>query len=128
MITYSSCPPPHCLARLTERLPVTAWKPVLMVWTLQREWHDMHWRKKSLVSLARMVSGDRHVWQVTYSWKDAVSFVNRYSLAIKFKNSDSSVARGRACESRSIACSLTSCRNRAKKGLRKVVSCSKWPH
>ena len=43
------------------------WKPVLMVCTEQELWQVMHWRKNSLVSLLRMVSGDLQVWQVTYS-------------------------------------------------------------
>merc|ERR1712061_890077 len=57
----------HCLLRMALRLPVTAWKPVLMVCTEHLEWHDMHWRNQTLVSLLRMVSGERHVWHVTNS-------------------------------------------------------------
>lgn len=48
-------------------MPVTAWKPVLMLATEQREWQVSHCRKYNLVSFCRMVSGERHVWQVTYS-------------------------------------------------------------
>ena len=40
---------------------VQTWKPVLMVCTEQELWQVMHWRKKSLVSLLRMVSGDLQV-------------------------------------------------------------------
>ncbi len=57
----------HCLALIADRLPVTAWKPVLIVCTEHLEWQVMHCKKKSLVSLFKMVSGDRQVWQVTYS-------------------------------------------------------------
>ena len=46
---------------------ILTWKPVLMVCTEQELWQVMHWRKNSLVSLLRMVSGDLQVWQVTYS-------------------------------------------------------------
>lgn len=46
---------------------MTAWKPVLMLATEQREWQVSHCRKYNLVSFCRMVSGERHVWQVTYS-------------------------------------------------------------
>ena len=37
------------------------WKPVLMVCTEQELWQVIHWRKNSLVSLLRMVSGDLQV-------------------------------------------------------------------
>ena len=52
---------------MAARFVVTAWKPVLMVCTEHLEWQDMHWRKKSRVSLFKMVSGERQVWQMTYS-------------------------------------------------------------
>jgi hypothetical protein len=48
----------YCLALMAARLPVTAWKPVLMVWTEHLEWQVMHCRKNRRVSLFRMVSGD----------------------------------------------------------------------
>ena len=55
------------LARMADRFPVTAWKPVLMLCTEHLEWQVMHWRKKRRTSLLRMVSGERQVWQNTYS-------------------------------------------------------------
>lgn len=55
------------LARSCALLPVTAWKPVLMLATEQREWHVSHCRKYRRVSFCRMVSGERQVWHVTYS-------------------------------------------------------------
>ena len=53
-------------ARMADRFPVTAWKPVLMDWTEHLEWQVMHWRKKIRSALFRMVSGERQVWQNTY--------------------------------------------------------------
>ena len=52
---------------MAERFPVTAWKPVLMVRTEHLEWQVIHWRKKSRVSLFKIVSGERQARQVTYS-------------------------------------------------------------
>lgn len=52
---------------MAARFPVTAWKPDFMEATEQREPHVSHCRKKSRVSFCRMVSGDLHVWHVTYS-------------------------------------------------------------
>ena len=49
------------------RLPVTAWKPDLMLATEQREPHNSHCRKYRRVSRCNIVSGDLHVWHVTYS-------------------------------------------------------------
>lgn len=49
------------LARSCALLPVTAWKPVLMLATEQREWHVSHCRKQRRVSFCRMVSGERQV-------------------------------------------------------------------
>lgn len=49
------------LARSCALLPVTAWKPVLMLATEQREWHVSHCRKYRRVSFCRMVSGERQV-------------------------------------------------------------------
>ena len=46
---------------------VIAWKPDLILATDRRDPHVSHWMKNSLVSFWRMVSGDRHVWHVTYS-------------------------------------------------------------
>ena len=40
---------------------ILTWKPVLMVCTEQVLWQTIHWRKNSLVSLMRMVSGDLQV-------------------------------------------------------------------
>ena len=57
-----------CLALCSLLCPlITAWNPDLMLWTEQREPHVSHWRKNSRVSFCRRVSGERHVWQVTYS-------------------------------------------------------------
>ena len=36
------CEGGYCLALMAERLPVTAWKPVLIVCTEQDEWQVMH--------------------------------------------------------------------------------------
>lgn len=47
--------------------PVTAWKPDLMLATEQREPQVSHCRKKRRVSFCSIVSGERQVWQVTYS-------------------------------------------------------------
>lgn len=55
------------LARMAALLPVRAWNPDLMLVTEQREPQVSHCKKKILVSFWRSVSGDRHVWQVTYS-------------------------------------------------------------
>lgn len=73
------------MARIAARFPVTAWnakkkwdsskpeavkqtwKPDLMLATEHLEPQVSHCRKKSLVSFRRIVSGDRHVWHVTYS-------------------------------------------------------------
>lgn len=52
---------------MAARLLVTAWKPDLMLATEHLEPHDSHCRKKSRVSFCRIVSGERQVWQVTYS-------------------------------------------------------------
>lgn len=49
------------LARSCALLPVTAWNPVLMLATEQREWHVSHCRKQRRVSFCRMVSGERQV-------------------------------------------------------------------
>ena len=72
----------YCFALMTERLPVTAWKPVLIVWTEHLEWHVIHCKKNNRVSLFRMVSGDRQVWQVTYS---LIYLLNTFSICFCWK-------------------------------------------
>lgn len=52
---------------MAARLLVTAWKPLLIDWTDLLDPQDSHWRKKRRVSFWRMVSGERHVAQATYS-------------------------------------------------------------
>lgn len=54
-------------ARIAARLLVTAWKPDLILATEHRDPQDSHCRKKRRVSFCKMVSGERQVWQVTYS-------------------------------------------------------------
>lgn len=66
IILISLCTLLYCLLLSCARL-VTAWKPDLILCTEQRDPQVSHWRKKSLVSFCKMVSGDRQVWQVTYS-------------------------------------------------------------
>ena len=46
---------------LETETEVLTWNPVLMVCTEQELWQVIHWRKNSLVSLLRMVSGDLQV-------------------------------------------------------------------
>ena len=72
----------YCFALMTERFPVTAWKPVLIVWTEHLEWHVIHCKKNSRVSLFRMVSGERQVWQVTYS---LIYLLNTFSICFCWK-------------------------------------------
>ena len=43
------------------------WKPDFMLATEHRDPQVSHWRKNNRVSFCSRVSGDRHVWQVTYS-------------------------------------------------------------
>ena len=52
---------------MAARLLVTAWKPDLILATEHLEPHVSHCRKKRRVSFCKIVSGERHVWQVTYS-------------------------------------------------------------
>lgn len=54
-------------ALIAARLLVTAWKPDLILATEHLEPHDSHCRKNKRVSFCKMVSGERQVWQVTYS-------------------------------------------------------------
>lgn len=58
----------HCCLLLSWALfCVMAWKPDLMLATDRLDPQVSHWMKNSLVSFWRMVSGERHVWHVTYS-------------------------------------------------------------
>ena len=57
----------YCFSLISFRLVVTAWKPDLMVCTEVLDWHNIHCKKNNRPSLAKMVSGDLQVWQVTYS-------------------------------------------------------------
>ena len=56
-----------CLFFSWALFPVIAWKPDLMLATEQRDPQVSHCKKNSLVSFCSIVSGDRHVWHVTYS-------------------------------------------------------------
>merc|ERR1719249_495666 len=67
-------------ARMADRFPVTAWKPVLMDWTEHLEWQVMHWRKKIRSALFRMVSGERQVWQNTYAFAMSMKLTNAVFL------------------------------------------------
>ena len=55
------------LALIAARRPVTAWNPDLILATLHREPQVSHCRKNNRSSFCSNVSGDLHVWQVTYS-------------------------------------------------------------
>lgn len=55
------------LARWAARLPTWAWKPDLMLATEQVAPQFSHFKKNRRSSLTMLVSGDRQVWQVTYS-------------------------------------------------------------
>ena len=55
------------LARIAALLPVTAWKPDLILATEHLEPHVSHCRKNKRSSFCNNVSGDLHVWHVTYS-------------------------------------------------------------
>lgn len=46
---------------MAARLPVTAWKPDLILATEQREPHVSHCKKNKRVSFCNIVSGERHV-------------------------------------------------------------------
>ena len=56
-------------ARIRERLPTTAAKPAEMLATDCLAPHVSQVMKVTRFSLARIVSGDLHVWHVTYSPK-----------------------------------------------------------
>jgi hypothetical protein len=60
----------HSSQSSSEQLQINemiTWKPDLMLATEQRDPHVSHCKKKRRVSFCRMVSGERHVWHVTYS-------------------------------------------------------------
>lgn len=49
----------YCVfARIAARFPVTAWKPEVTLFTVTRDRHVLHWRKRSRESLDNSVSGD----------------------------------------------------------------------
>jgi len=54
-------------ALIAARFPVTAWKPDLILATEHRDPQVSHCKKNKRVSFCKIVSGERHVWQVTYS-------------------------------------------------------------
>lgn len=56
-----------CLLFNAARRPVIAWKPDLMLATEQLELQVSHCRKYNLSFFCKIVSGDLHVWHVTYS-------------------------------------------------------------
>ena len=56
-----------CLLFRAARRPVRAWKPDLILATEHLDPHVSHCRKNNLVSFCKIVSGDLHVWHVTYS-------------------------------------------------------------
>jgi hypothetical protein len=56
-----------CLLFNAARRPVKAWKPDLMLATEHLEPQVSHCKKYNLVSFCKIVSGDLHVWHVTYS-------------------------------------------------------------
>ena len=57
----------HCLARWAARRPTWAWKPDLMLATEHVAPQFSHFKKNKRSSLTMLVSGERHVWHVTYS-------------------------------------------------------------
>ncbi len=56
-----------CLLFKAARRPVKAWKPDLILATEHLEPQVSHCKKYNLVSFCKIVSGDLHVWHVTYS-------------------------------------------------------------
>lgn len=73
-----------CLFLSWARFPVIAWKPDLILATEHRDPQVSHCKKNNLVSFCRIVSGDRQVWQVTYSSVDNTN--NNYFLNIAANN------------------------------------------
>ena len=69
------------LARMAALFPTWAWKPDLILATEHLDPQTSHCKKNNLSSLTIVVSGEWHVWHVTYSSIE-IQEKNKYELAI----------------------------------------------